>query len=1135
VLIRLIGLIAIEEDGRPPKRLSSAQTQVAFARLIMERATGTDRDQLADTVWPDGLPDTWASALRSVVSRVRTFVSRDGDDAPLVAQGRRYLLRMPDDITVDLELAESAVGEAIRALADGANSDAQRLSADALAYLREPFLPHHEGEWVEGVRDHVDELFGSALETASAAAAALGGDRDAVRFAEEAVRRAPLSESAHRCLMTAHAAGGNRAEALRAYQRLRQVLADELGIDPSPQTQAAYVELLGGPAGNRGKPRSGTVAAAAVPFSGRRPELTALAESWTLTEQGAGHLVLVSGEPGVGKTRLVTEAARRIGRAGALVVYGRCEPGSVTPYQPVVQALADFVAATPVDSLPVLGPGPQQTLLALAPEHDGKSRPGDRLRALTELMVALARESVCLVLDDLDLADEDTFLLLRRVFRLCGGDCSLLLIATAGSRTPHRLPGSPDAHADFVQDMDRRELLRRVAVSGLEESDVRALSRQLMPAARVAEAPPPYRLLADTAGNAYLAVEMLRWYREGPGEPGRRLPIGVHDYAEASLTSVDTGPRRLLRAASVAGFTFELDLAGEAAGLSTDEAMDALDALIESGLVTEVIATGYGAKPIPKYRYTHDVVRRAVYEQLSETRRRWLHAGLADAIEHRRADNIAGYSRALARHRSAGAAADGDTRAVQASWHAAAWASRKGAQSEAVRLLEQALAHVPDSDNELRADALTRLGLAQLAAGNQDCDQTLLDGTIRALHSHRLNIAAQAALGLADAVRSRPRLRGEAAALIDLLLRTVAQARTAKATPGAVDDVTVGRLLARQCGLTSTVPTDPALTQALGAMIGELRLLEGPDHVRWRATLAGEALAVATAIGDSAARVAAAHHRAATAELTGDVEARDIALAVLAEAAGDGDGDEVAIGDALLAEHAIAVAVTQGRLTDAAATARHVEALTDLEGGHRVSPTPGSLAQRQMLISRWLRHGGGAAVAPEPSMPHYDGAERALGAILRGDRGLSHLTVRAMAINAEPLPSGDEWPHAVGVLALCAVELGDAATAESVRKLLMPYPELSCGVGYRSFVGTAAFHLGRLAVVVGDWDDAERHLSTALSQLAGRRARPWMALAQHALAKALANRDKVGDRTVAQALRAEADWTLANLGLTRSA
>ncbi|MFI9332069.1 BTAD domain-containing putative transcriptional regulator [Kitasatospora sp. NPDC052868] len=243
--------MTIEHPGCAPQHLSSAQAQVAFARLVLERAAGTSRDHLADTVWPDGLPDTWASALRSVVSRVRAFVAAPGQApgvTPLIAQGGRYVLRLPEDAAVDLEAAESAVGEAGEALGAGAFAVAQQLASGAIANLRGSFLPDHEGEWVNGVREHVDELRMSALETASLSASALGEEHHALRFADEAVRRAPFRESAYRCRMAALAAAGNRAEALRCYQQLRRVLVEELGIDPAPETQELYLGLLRTPA-----------------------------------------------------------------------------------------------------------------------------------------------------------------------------------------------------------------------------------------------------------------------------------------------------------------------------------------------------------------------------------------------------------------------------------------------------------------------------------------------------------------------------------------------------------------------------------------------------------------------------------------------------------------------------------------------------------------------------------------------------------------------------------------------------------------------------------------------------------------------------------------------------------------------
>ncbi|MFE9932641.1 BTAD domain-containing putative transcriptional regulator [Streptomyces sp. NPDC005533] len=259
MLIRLIGLVTIEPDGAAPQHLSSAQAQVAFARLILERRGGTDRDQLAETIWPEGLPDTWASALRSLVSRVRTFVTTPQDQpgvTPLVAQGGRYLLRIPQDAAVDVECAETAVTEAAEAYAEGAYAVAQQLAAGAVSNLRGSFLPSHEGEWVNAMREQLEEVRLKALETASLSSSALGDEHHALRYAEEAVRRAPFRESAYRCRMAAHTRAGNRAEALRSYQQLREVLAEELGIDPAPETEAAYLELLRTPEPRSFAPRS---------------------------------------------------------------------------------------------------------------------------------------------------------------------------------------------------------------------------------------------------------------------------------------------------------------------------------------------------------------------------------------------------------------------------------------------------------------------------------------------------------------------------------------------------------------------------------------------------------------------------------------------------------------------------------------------------------------------------------------------------------------------------------------------------------------------------------------------------------------------------------------------------------------
>ncbi|MFG2040394.1 AAA family ATPase [Dactylosporangium sp. NPDC048998] len=1184
MLIKLCGLITIEESGRPTHSLSSAQAQVAFARLTLERHNGTSRDQLADTVWPDGLPDTWASALRSVVSRVRAFAagSEDHDSAVLVAQGGRYLLRLPDDVTVDVERAEADVHTATQAFAAGAYAEAQRQAAAAIGCLRGQFLPEHEGEWVATVRERLDGLLVQALETASLAASALGDERDALRCAEEAVRRAPLRESAHRCRMAAHVAAGNRAEALRSYNYLRRALAEELGVDPAPETQAAYLDLLSSPdprpvTGGRAAPGSPSPArnrpVPAVPFVGRRAELETIADAWSRVERGGSTMVLVSGPPGAGKTRLVTVAARRISLTGGVVMYGRCDRDSATPFQPFVAALTDFLAATPVDVLPELSRKARETLDTLAPAALpagglSSAHRAELLAGLGDVLAGLAGERpILLILDDLDDATAETLQLLRHLLRH-RRTSSLLVLGTvnpANDRTGAVTAALRDVDvygSDSVAGGGIGGGARRIVLGGLVEADALALLRQLVPERSVAGMPPPHRLIADTAGNPYLLLEMLRWHRDRDGEAAPELPSAVHEYTTARLATLDPAPLQLLRAAAVAGGSFELELVAEAAELDAGRAMDSIDVLMSRGMIAEAGGPAEGVRGGHHHRFTYDLLRRAIYERLNDARRRWLHTRLADAIEVRRAGQLSRYSRALAHHRAAGATPHGDQRAVRWGWRAAARASAEGAANDAVRLHRVALDHVPPGDEELRAEALTNLGLAQFAAGHAGCEQTLLDAAIRALHSGRLNIAAQAALGLADVVETRPALRGEAEALIGTLVHSAVPAAAGFADPSdapalrpaghrpliSVDDATVGRLLARQARLGGRVTPGPAATAGVDALGRELRALEGPEHAHRRLALSGEVLALAAAIGDHKQQLFAAHHRAMAAETVGDLTVRAAALEMLAAAGEAGGAQDEWLVDMLLTEHAVAVALTQGRLTDAMLTAT-MTGRARLPGGWPpvgIEPAPGTVAARQLFLAEWPllltdRHlppagrRAGRTDLAGPAVPPDDPVEEALAALARGQRGAAHLRLRALATGVEPLPAGDLFLHQAGVLAMAVHELGDPTTADAARSLLMPYADLYCGVGYRSFAGPVSFHLGRLSVTVGDWSAAERHLTAALSQLGTHKARPWIALAQQSLAVALQGRARAGDHRWAAALRAEAGRVLTSLGSPRAA
>lgn len=1154
VRISIIGPIEIDwGDGRP-RRLSIPQAQLVFTRLVLERATGTSRDQLADTLWPGGLPATWASALRSVVSRVRSFVAPPAacsavGPTGLTAESGRYQLTLPEGVEVDLEVAEVTLAAARSALTDGDLDESRRHAEEVIAATRQPFLVEHEGEWVDAVRERVTNLHVAAIELASRAAAAQGDDVAALAFADAAVARAPLRESAHRAVMGAHAAAGNRAEALAAYYRLRRQLAEELGVDPSAATEKAYLDLLSSPSTADSSAGSNVPVESfrRVPFVGRQRELSELADQWALVTRDGSRMLLIEGETGVGKTRLATEAVRHVGDGGGVVLFGRCDRQSSIPHQAVVEALQGYLAATPADLVPSISAGARRVIDDLLDRSgSGAAGPldeagGSTALAIGELLVGLARSRpVALVIDDIDAAADETLALLRHVLGRAA-DLPLWIVATGRGRS-----GGVVARSESLQSVQRDGLLVSMQLGGLDGADLEAIIAAVGTGrGRTHSA---HRLMVDTGGNPYLVVELLRWHGERLAEDATdlgRLPPSVHEYATTRTESLSAELRSLLYLVAAAGSTFEADVAASAAGVDPDDADRMFDELRATGLVSDAFGadTDSTAAVAPPMRFVHDVVRRVLLDRSPEHRRREYHSLLADAIEERRPDRLNEYAQLLAHHRAAAAPSSGDRRAVHWGWRAAAHAARSRPPAEVVRLHREALASVPSGEPALRAEALTNLGRAELVAGHAQAEQTLLDGAVAALGIERYDLASSAALGLADVALLQHRGRAEAESIVaDLTDRAVAGSLP-PVGDGGVDDLTVAELVARRVALQPAAPAGPMLDRAIAPLVAALPDLEGPGNADRRRDLAHALSLVAGAAADPVGIAVAAHHAAMAAAFSGDELACEESLATLATVVLE--GDRLAEGASMLAERSVAAAVTSGRFADASAVAR----LLDLGGAPCIgdrrpgvskgsplatacgSVVPGGFGRRQMEIGDWLRGlRTTRRVPPDATMS----PSAALRALLAGDRGRAHVIARSLATGARPMPcGGDEWAHEVGVLAIVAFEIGDRATAASVLEMLAGSDggDFVCGAGYRSYVAPVAFHVGRLASIVPDAAEPESSLTSALYSLSARTARPWMALAQATLAEVLDARGRPGDRRRAELLRSEARWSSGALGL----
>ena len=240
--IQLCGPTIIERDGaRLEGRLPGRQGRLLFAYLVLNRHRLASRDELTEALWPSQLPSASETGLNALISKLRRTLGQE------IVDGRSSLrLRLGPDACVDVETARQAVHRAESRVALGDGTRAWGPALVALFIAERDFLPGDEAPWISEERTQLAQIRLRALEAYAVAALAAGGTElpAAVRAGRQLVRLVPLRESGYQVLMRALAGQGNVAEALTVYGDLRHVLRDELGVSPSPVTQAVYDSLL---------------------------------------------------------------------------------------------------------------------------------------------------------------------------------------------------------------------------------------------------------------------------------------------------------------------------------------------------------------------------------------------------------------------------------------------------------------------------------------------------------------------------------------------------------------------------------------------------------------------------------------------------------------------------------------------------------------------------------------------------------------------------------------------------------------------------------------------------------------------------------------------------------------------------
>jgi DNA-binding SARP family transcriptional activator len=244
--IYLTGRVLVEDDGRillDERRLMGRQGRLTFGYLAYEHIRDVSRDELAEELWLGTVPPSWERSLSALISKLRALLA-GLPGAVLDASFGHYRLSLPADVWIDVEAATQAIDRAESALRGNEPQEAWGWAHVAHQISRRPFLMGEDGPWVTLKRSELRDVLVRALECLSEPSIWHAEPEYAVRHATEAVSLEPFRETSYQLLMRAHAAVGNRAEALRVYERCRCLLSEELGVSPSSRTRAVYLDIL---------------------------------------------------------------------------------------------------------------------------------------------------------------------------------------------------------------------------------------------------------------------------------------------------------------------------------------------------------------------------------------------------------------------------------------------------------------------------------------------------------------------------------------------------------------------------------------------------------------------------------------------------------------------------------------------------------------------------------------------------------------------------------------------------------------------------------------------------------------------------------------------------------------------------
>lgn len=630
--IQLLGDFRLSDGDQLLTTVNTARLQALLAYLVLHRDSPQSRKHLAFLFWPDTTEAQALTNLRNLLHKLRQalpdpdrFFAADVHDVYWRADAPCAL-----DVTEFDLLAQSTT----------------RAELEQAANLyRGNLLPGCYDDWIVPERDRRQRMAAVVLERLIETLEAARDYQAAIGYGLRLRQLDPCNEEAHRTLMRLHAANQDRAGVLRAWHTCVKTLQDEVGADPSPETRALYELLLKSAAA----PLLAVGAAQSQPgFVGRQREWQMLQAAWRAAGDGKPGCVIISGEAGIGKTRLAEELLSWAGRQGATVAAARCYAAEgALAYAPIVTWLRSPVLRPRLLTLePIWAVEVARLLPELLVGRPDLARPGPAAEASQRqrLFEALARailrceeppqraDPLMLLIDDLQWCDRDALEWLHYLLRF-ESRAQLLIVGTVRAEEAADNPALEVLLAALRRDDQLTEIpLAPLSVEEATSLAVHMSERGLTPEQLA-------RLYRESEGNPLFLVETLRsglaaQTGEGqnvqPGLTGTSLPLPprVHGVLHARLAQLSAAARQLAGSAAAIGREFTLPVLARVCDQDENGLVHSLDELWQRRIVHD--AAGRGSEA---YDFTHGKLREVAYNSLSAARRRLLHRRIAEAME----------------------------------------------------------------------------------------------------------------------------------------------------------------------------------------------------------------------------------------------------------------------------------------------------------------------------------------------------------------------------------------------------------------------------------------------------------------------------------------------------------------------